>query len=196
MTQNKNKSKKRSGTNGIARLMLLNGKDVVQEDNIVDFCAFYKCFDSNRGDWEGRALVFIGCVSSFLFWERMLGCRLMLDEGKSCGFLDGHGELVAEHTADQCLARCQLYLMKAVRYGCALNSEIRNHCGVSFILRRLKRSDELAPYNYCPADALKLVYDFEDAFQDEWVESDALYTTRWDILIRRHRKSEQMINAA
>lgn len=157
------------------------------EESIVDFRVFRKCFTSDRGDWVGRAYAFLGYVSSYLFWEEVLVNRMMLDNEGIAGYFYKYEMILAENDQEQCRSKALYYLAKAIRSACALNSELRANTGECFITRKIKRSDEVGPYNYSLEDSVQFVHNFASVFDGNWGGS-GLRAVRWDIKLREHNK--------
>ena len=157
------------------------------EESIVDFSVFRKCFTSDRGDWLGRAYAFLGYVSSYLFWEEVLVNRMMLDTEGIGGYHYKYEMILAENDQEQCRTKCLYYLAKAIRSGCALNSELRTCLGQCFITRKIKRSDEEGPYNYSLQDSVQFVHNFATVFDKNWGGS-GVRSVRWDIKLREHNQ--------
>lgn len=157
------------------------------EESIVDFKVFRKCFTSDRGDWVGRAYALLGYVSSYLFWEEVLVNRMLMDsEGIGC-YHYKYEMILAENDQEQCRSKSLYYLAKAIRSACALNSELKTNVGECFITRKIKRSDEIGPYNYSLEDSIQFVHNFAAVFDDHWGGS-GLRAIRWDIKLREHNK--------
>lgn len=165
------------------------------EESIVDFSVFRKCFTSDRGDWVGRAYAFLGHVSSYLFWEEVLVNRMMLDTEGSGGFHYKYEMILAVNDQEQCRTKALYYLAKAIRSGCALNSELRTHIGQCFITRKIKRSDEIGPYNYSLEDSVQFVHNFASVFDNNWGGS-GVRDIRWDIKLREHNRLPVTVSCA
>lgn len=157
------------------------------EENIVDFSVFRKCFTSDRGDWVGRAYAFLGYVSSYLFWEEVLIKRTLLDTEGIGGYHYRYEMILGENDQEQCRSKCLYYLAKAIRSGCALNSELRTQLGQCFITRKIKRSDEVGPYNYSLEDSIQFVHNFATTFDKHWGAS-GIRDVRWDFKIQRQNQ--------
>lgn len=162
------------------------------EEDLIDFPVFQECFEANRDDWTGRAYAFLGYVTSYLFWEELLLNRIMLDTEGIGGYYYKYEQLLAEHDQEQCRAKCLYYLSKAIRSGCALNSELRTNIGKCFITRKIKRSDEIGPYNYSLQDSVQFVHNFADSFDDNWGGS-GIRSIRWDMKYREHMKTPTVV---
>ena len=161
--------------------------EAATEQNIVDIHAFREClYHPEIIEWEGRALALLSDISSCLFWEEAYLNRKDLDEGRSGYFSYKYEMLLATYSQEQCKMKCHLYLSKAVRAGCALNAELRNHTGRYFIKRKLRTTDEPAPYNYDLMDSLKFVHDFAEAFDDKWGGEGAMREMRWDLKLKEY----------
>ena len=159
-----------------------------EEEDIVDFSVFRKCFTAGRGDWTGRAYAFLGYVS-YLFWEEVLFNRILLDTEGIGGYHYKYEMILAENDQEQCRAKALYYLAKALRSGCALNSELRSNLGKCFITRKIKRSDEIGPYNYSLEDSIQFVHNFATVFDKCWGGS-GIRDVRWDIKLREHKMAE------
>lgn len=163
--------------------------------NIIRFDVFMEGMYAERADWKGRALTILGHIKACLFWEEMLISRKFLDKGMTTGFAFSHGTLLAENDQEQCRMKFQYHLMKSVRSACAFNAELNNNIGKRFITRKIKRSDETGPYNFCPIDSLKMVHDFEESFDDNWGGGASISSIRWDLKLKAHREQQELLAA-
>jgi len=169
-----------------------------EEGNIIRFEVFMEGMfaEPERADWKGRALEILGNIKACLFWEEMLLSRKLLDKGEMTGFMLSHQTLIAENDQEQCRMKFQYHLMKSVRSACAFNAELYNGIGKRYITRKIKRSDETGPYNFCPVDSLKMVHDFAESFDDKWGGSASITSIRWDLKLKAHREQQQELLAA
>lgn len=191
----KNNVIKNSGTTNTAKIinfptMTTKKYQEPQEGSIIRFHVFMECFYSDRSDWKGRALALLGHMKACLFWEDMLISRKLYDDGEISSYGYRRDQLLAENNQEQCRSNFQMYLMKSVRAACALNAELKNNIGEHFITRKIKRSDEAGPYNYDAEDALKMVHDFDESFDDNWGGSASLASIRWDLKLKAHNEEQ------
>jgi len=166
------------------------------EGNVIRFHVFMECFWSDRPDWKGRAFALLRDIKACLFWEETLLCRKQYDEGKLGGYNYQYQLLLAENDQEQCRSNFEMHLMKSIRAACALNAELRNNIGEFFITRKIKRSDEIGPYNFDMADSLKVIHDFDQSFDDNWGEGASLRDIRWDFRLKAHNAELAELAAA
>ena len=163
---------------------------VIQEKarggNMIDFDVFMECFWPERPEWKGRGLALLRVIKACLFWEKTLYNRIDYDNGSVSGYNYQYQQLLAVNDQEQCRINMQMYLMKSVRAACALNAELKNNIGKYFITRKIKRSDEIGPYNFDYEDSLKMVHDFEESFDDNWGGGSSLMDIRWDLRLEEH----------
>lgn len=162
------------------------------EEDIVDFSVFRKCFTTGRGDWTGRAYAFLGYISSYLFWEEVLVNRTLLDTKGIGGYHYKYEMILAENDQEQCRSKALYYLAKAIRSGCALNSELKANLGKCFITRKIKRSDEIGPYNYSLEDSIQFVHNFATVFDKCWGGS-GIRDVRWDLKLREYHQMPETV---
>lgn len=163
------------------------------EESMVDFSVFRRCFTSGRTDWVGRAYAFLGYVSSYLFWEETLINRMLLDDGKIGGYSYRYEMILGENDQEECRTKALYYLIKAIRSGCALNSELKANIGEYFITRKIERSDESGPYNYSLKDSIRFVHSFSNVFDNNWGGS-GVRDIRWDVKLRNHNRELAMVD--